>query len=324
MALSYGAVAAVLVCLICVVGGGAGDWSSADAERFHAMADVILEGFTPYVDFVDPKPPLLFFAVSLMDWIAPAGSIDTAAMAVLNVAAALLICRIGQEDYGAIAGFAAGLLYLVTAAFVQGYFLLSEQFAVLCLLGSFLAARRSLYHASGLMLGLAVGFKQYAALAAVPLFYLMYARGEGRYGRLVLPAAGVVAAVFGAIFLVYGAEAGFGALFWTFGVAPGYLLGDLPGTVPDYQTGSPIALAAYLLASVVVVLPALLFAAASVGRRGLRTAEERTLGIFVVVFLATLLVRQYLHYWLLLLPFLALLACREFADEDSRTGLGDG
>jgi hypothetical protein len=39
----------------------------------------------------------------------------------------------------------------------------------------------------------------------------------------------------------------------------------------------------------------------------------------VLVLFFTFLVRQYLHYWILLMPFLALLACREFADTDRKS-----
>ncbi|MDD1703677.1 MAG: hypothetical protein LUP97_00385 [Methanoregula sp.] len=48
---------------------------------------------------------------------------------------------------------------------------------------------------------------------------------------------------------------------------------------------------------------------------GSETPREKALGIMVLVLFSTLLIRQYLHYWILLMPFLALLACREFADE---------
>ncbi|KUG18948.1 hypothetical protein ASZ90_011344 [hydrocarbon metagenome] len=312
---TYCAVAAGIGYLMSLATGGAEVWCTYDAQRFHAMAGAILEGLTPYIDYVDPKPPLLFFTVALMDAVAPAGSIDIPVVSAANLAAAVLIWQIGREDYGMIAGFSAGLLYLVSAAFVQGYFLFSEQFAVLLLLGAFFAARRSRFAAAGLMLGLAFGFKQYAALAALPLLYMMHAEGERRYYLLIGPAALVTAASFLAVLIAYGNEAAAEALYWTFGVAPAYLQGDPAAAVPAYRGSSVVALAANLVASIVMVLPTLLFAAASVLRRGLLTVEERAIGLFVLVFLATIVVRQYLHYWILMLPFLALLACREFADE---------
>jgi hypothetical protein len=67
-----------------------------------------------------------------------------------------------------------------------------------------------------------------------------------------------------------------------------------------------------------MVLPTLLFAGTSIWRRGLRTDDEYSFGLFIIFFLGTLLIRQYLHYWILMLPFLVLLACREFAVGSAR------
>ena len=91
-------------------------WTSLDADRFHQMAQVIINGSEPYVTYIDPKPPLLFFTVALMDILAPPGSVDILVMTVVNVICALLIWRIGWEDYGCLAGYTAGLLlsYLIS------------------------------------------------------------------------------------------------------------------------------------------------------------------------------------------------------------------
>jgi len=120
--------------------------------------------------------------------------------------------------------------------------------------------------------------------------------------------------MFGLFYIFYGQAATLNALVWTFGIGPTYLQGATAG-VPDYHATSVIGLAINVLASVVMVFPTLLFALASIARRGFRTEEERTLGLLVLVFLSTILIRQYLHYWILALPFLALLACREFSDK---------
>lgn len=312
--LSYCAVAALFAYIMGALSLNESMWASFDAYRFHSMAETIIAGLTPYVDFVDPKPPLLYFTVSLMDLIAPAGSIDIPVMAGINVITALLIWRIGEEEYGTAAGYAAGLLYLVAAVFVEGYFLFSEQFAVLFVICAYLLARRSHPLASGAVLGIACGFKQYAILAAIPLLYLMWATGDRRYHQMLGSAAAVLVSIFGALALVYGTEAMYAALHWTFGIGPSYMDGTV-AEIPHYTPRTILAFAANLLASVIMVLPTLLFATVSVVRRGFRSPEERTMGLLVLVFLSTLLIRQYLHYWILLLPFLALLACREFADD---------
>jgi 4-amino-4-deoxy-L-arabinose transferase-like glycosyltransferase len=269
---------------------------------------------------VDPKPPLLFFMVSAMDLIAPAGSVDILVMSGVNVLCAILIYWIGRNDYGNISGFSAGLLYLVAAVFVQGYFLFSEQFAVLFLILAFMLGRKDHLAASGLCVGLAMGFKQYAFLAIPPLLFLAKVKGSRRftgYIEFLVPAIVVFFSLFGALYLYYGPEATRSAINWTFGIAPSYVTGRLI-EVPAYQPDNVLAFTANLLGSVMMVLPTLLFAGTSIWRRGLRTDDEYAFGLLIIFFLATLLIRQYLHYWILMLPFLVLLACREFAVGSAR------
>jgi len=316
----YTGVAALIAVLMYLVSGSGSAWLTFDADRFHAMAEVIIGGFKPYIDFVDPKPPLLFFMVSAMDLLAPAGSVDILVMSGVNVLCAILIYWIGRNDYGNISGFSAGLLFLVAAVFIQGYFLFSEQFAVLFLILAFMLGRRDHFAASGLCLGLAMGFKQYAFLAIPPLLFLARVRGSERwirYAEFLVPAVGVFFSLFGALYLYYGPEATSSAINWTFGIAPSYVTGHLV-EVPAYQPDNVLGFTANLLGSVMMVLPTLLFAGTSVWRRGLRTDDEYAFGLFIVFFLVTLLIRQYLHYWILMLPFLVLLACREFAVGSAR------
>ena len=316
----YTGVAALIAVLMYLVSGSGSAWLTFDADRFHAMAEVIIGGFKPYIDFVDPKPPLLFFMVSLMDLIAPAGSVDIIVMSGVNVLCAILIYWIGRNDYGNISGFSAGLLYLVAAVFVQGYFLFSEQFAVLFLILAFMLGRKDHLATSGLCLGLAMGFKQYAFLAIPPLLFLARVKGNRRllgYAEFIGSAIGVFFCIFGVLYLAYGPDTTRSAINWTFGIAPSYVSGHLV-EVPAYQPDNVLGFTANLLGSVMMVLPTLLFAMTSIWRRGLRTDDEYSFGLFIIFFLGTLFIRQYLHYWILMLPFLVLLACREFAVGSAR------
>jgi hypothetical protein len=292
-------------------------WTSLDADRFHQMAKMIITGSEPYVNYIDPKPPLLFFTIALMDLVSPAGSIDILMMTILNIICALLIWKIGWEDYGCLAGYTAGLLFLVVSVFTEGYFLFSEQFTVLFLLLALISARGCQYTLSGVFLGLACGFKQYALLALIPLLYLMWAHNDRRYYRLLFPVIVIVGGMFGALYLAYGAVAGNNAVYYTFLIAPLYNSGNVTA-FSTYVPETPMAYAANIFFSIAVVLPTLLFALASIVNKGFRTPDEKALGIMVLVLFSTLLVRQYLHYWILLLPFLALLACREFADSGNK------
>lgn len=311
--LVYLVLASVITCIMLRI--DTGGWTGVDADRFHSMARMIINGFTPYVSFIDPKPPLLYFTVAAMDLLEPAGSLDVPVIALMNVICALIIYRIGKDDYGYVAGFTAGFLYLVVAALVEGYYLFSEQFAVLFLLLAFTFVRRFEYVFAGVFIGLAFGFKQYAILGLIPLLYLMRAHGDRTYYRLVAPAIAIGFSSFGILLLFYGSNATMSALYWTFWIAPTYIGGGAIAEIPSYTTNNLFAFAINLLASIVVVLPTVLFAAASVIKRGLRTPDEWTIVLFALIFSGTLFIRQYLHYWILILPFLALLTCREFADE---------
>ncbi len=289
--------------------------AGVDGQRFHAMAAAIISGLLPYVDFVDPKPPLIYFVVGLMDLIAPGGGLDIPLMAGINLLSALLIWYIGREEYGNVAGLSAGAFYLVAAIFVQGYFLFSEQFVVLFLLLALLFVRNTQYLAGGALVGLAFGFKQYALLGAIPLLYLIYKQGNKRYASFLGALLVAGALPFLLLYLIYGPLVTIEALHWTFGIGPAYIGGSTIAEIPNYHADTILAFAINIIASIGFVLPAVIFALSSLIRRGIRSRFEGTMVAFAIVFAGTLLIRQYLHYWILLLPFLALIACREFADE---------
>src|SRR5208337_3262280 len=42
-----------------------GIWMVGDTKIFFNIADLILKGGTPYVDLRDPKPPLIFFTLTI-------------------------------------------------------------------------------------------------------------------------------------------------------------------------------------------------------------------------------------------------------------------
>ncbi|MFA6331394.1 MAG: glycosyltransferase family 39 protein [Methanoregula sp.] len=299
-----------------------GGWAGVDAERFHYMARMIINGFAPYVSFIDPKPPLVFFVVAAMDLTGSPGLLDIPVITVINIVCSLLVFYIGNRDYGYIPGFFAGGFYLIVAAFVQGYFLFSEQFAVLFLLLAFISARKKEYIIAGIFIGLAFGFKQYAILGLIPLLYLMRSQDDRRYYRLVVPAGIMILAPFAALLFWYGNDTFMSAINWTFCVAPAYVSGQTIADIPNYHTTDLFSYAIALVSSIIIMLPATLFSAASVLKRGLRTPSERAIFLFAILFLGMLFVRQYLHYWILVLPFLALLACREFADDDKKDCIG--
>lgn len=310
---SYGILAAGIAFFIHMIDGG-GALAGIDGSRFHAMASAIIGGLEPYVDYIDPKPPLLYFTISILDIVAPNRAADAVVIAAVNVICAYGIYTIGRDDYGPMAGYTAGVLYLFAVAFVQGYFLFSEQFALLFVLASFIMARQSRFMFAGLFIGLACGYKQYAIFSIIPLLFLAYRGGYQRYERIVAAATVPVIGMFLLLYIFYGVDVVTSGFYWTFGIIPDYLSGTTQ-QIPDYHTNGPIDLVANLIVSVAMVVPTLLFAVASLARRGIRDPNEGAILLFAAVFISTIFIRQYLHYWILVLPFLALLACREFGDD---------
>src|SRR5208337_4119364 len=103
--LSYVIIACAIACVMQMI--DTGGWAGIDAERFHEMARMIVNGFTPYVSFVDPKPPLLFFVIAAMDLVQPPCLLDIPVITLINILCALLVFYIGNKDYGYISGFSA-------------------------------------------------------------------------------------------------------------------------------------------------------------------------------------------------------------------------
>jgi uncharacterized membrane protein len=254
--------------------------------------------------------------LALLDSILTAGSYDMILMAGINICSALLIWKIGRDEYGNGAGYAAGFLFLVAAVSVQGYFLFSEQFVVVFVLSAYVFAREKSWATAGLLLGLAVGFKQYAILAVIPFLYLMSADGDRRYYRFLAPLFFVLAAMFGALWLWYGPAVFVNSLYYSFGIGPDYLAYNFTGAATNMKP-SVLMFVAIVLVSIAMVLPTLVYAAASILIHGVKTVTDKVLLLFVLSFGLSLFVRQYLHYWILMLPFMALLTCREFARRKS-------
>jgi len=310
----YAVIAALIAYLMYRLSGTGNLLFIIDTGRLQAMAGVIQGSVRPFLDPADPASPFLFFAKPFLDQLTAAGPLEIGVMTAANVICAILVFLLGREEYGRLSGFSAGLLFLVPAVLVQGAFLFSAQFAVFFLLLAFMLARKSRFWGSGLMVGLAMVFVPLAILALVPLVYLMRANASRRYWELILPVLLVVGGIFAALYATSGPGSTRLAMAW--------ISTTLRSFVPAATVQAPrftplniLASTANLLASVVVVLPLLVVAVAGMGKRGLQTCEERAMVLFVLVFLCTLFIRQYLHAWILMLPFLALLACRGFGEQ---------
>lgn len=319
-ALVYGVVAIVLV--ICAAWFLQNIWMIGDTRLFYRMADVILNGGTPYVDFRDPKPPLIFFALTLPQLLNQQLYGGLLLVGLCNFLSALVVMRMGWKLYGRFPGFIAGLLLLVNIALAEGFFILTEPFALLFILLSVYALlfmKNELL--SGIAAGIAIGFKQYALLLIpLALFYLYRRGGLRKAARLVAGMALPLLIMYGAIFLVYGPAAGASSLYWSFGVADTYVTSSYLGDIPAYKAENPlVALANFGLSAGMFVMLLALAAASLLLDRPLSMHDE-FFALSGAAFMSTLVIRQYLHYWALVLPFVILLCVRSYRKKEAGRG----
>lgn len=297
------------------------DWTTYDMQRFYAMAQAIVNGATPYLDYQDPKPPLIYFTLTLPVILGQPLLGGLILVGLCNFVSALLLMAMARRLYGRFSGMLAGLLFSLNIAWAQGYFVITEPFALtFILLSTYLLVfgeSRWKYLLAGLCAGIGIGFKQYALLLIPLLLFFLYRKKELRRApELLLGMAIPLIIVFGAIFLAYGQDALAASLYWSYGVADTYLTQSNMGDVTSYRTTDPIILAANLIMAVTIFTSLLLFALANVIQDRPLTPYDEYFILAAVLFAGTILIRQYLHYWILALPFIALLCARQFRKKE--------
>jgi hypothetical protein len=280
-----------------------------DTGRFFAMAKVIVSGSTPYLDYQDPKPPLIFFILTIPVLLGQQFFGGLLLIGICNLISAIVVMQIGRKLYGRMAGLVAGLLFLVNIGWAQGYFVMTEPFTVLFIvLATYFAlfSEKRNYLVAGFCAGIAIGFKQYALIAVPLLLLALYLDKEVRSMPAFLAGVGIpLLTIFGSIFFVYGAQAMEASLYWTFGVAGPYVTRNKVD--PVISTGTDTVELA-LNVVIAVIISASLFLGYN---KFLKNRKPDTVETYFLLstlgFSLTLLIRQYLHYWALALPFLAIL-----------------
>jgi len=292
-------------------------WAIGDTRIFYRMAGVIVNGGVPYVDFMDPKPPLIYIVLTLPLMLGQKLAGGLALVGICNFSSSILIMAMAWKLYGRWPGFVAGLLFLLNMALAEGFFILTEPFSLVFILLSayvllFLNSDKK-YFISGVLAGVAIGFKQYALLM-IPLgLFFMYRNKETRGASsfiigMLLP----VLVIFGAIFLIYGADAGTSSLYWSFGVADTYMTQGSIGNVPAYRAPDTLVATADILLEIGLFITLITLALADIALDRAFTPAEEYFMLSGAAFLSMLAIRQYLHYWALALPFIILFCVRAY------------
>jgi hypothetical protein len=290
-------------------------WSLGDTRIFFHMAEIIAQGGTPYVDFKDPKPPLIFFLLALPVMLGADMAGGLLLVAVANFLSAVITMAIGWRLYGRGAGLFAGLLFAISMAWAEGYFVLTEPFALTFILLSvyfLMFGMRSRYLSAGICAGLAIGFKQYSLLLVpLSLIYLVMKKETKAFPAYLVGILLPLAVMFGAMFLIYGTEAGYASLYWSFGSAPSYITEGSIQDVSAYRIDDPAVAVAWIVISLSLFYPLALLAAAAVLRQ--KPGRDETFFLLAaILFAATLVIRPFLHYWSFALPFAILLIASAF------------
>ena len=304
------------------------EWASYDMQRFYAMAQVIVSGATPYLDYQDPKPPLLYFTLTIPIILGQKLLGGLFLVGVCDLVSAMLVTVMAWKLYGRFSGFLAGFLFTANIAWAQGYFVLTEPFALtFILLATYLVVFTKWdkkYILAGLLTGVSIGFKQYALLLIPLLLFYMYRNGELKKAPgFIVGALLPLLVIFAAIFLVYGAPAFTASLYWSFGIVGSYMTqADISG-VSSYRSDNPLIIVANLVLAMSIFTSLLIFALAGFLHDRPVTPLEEYFFLAALAFSGTILIRQYLHYWILALPFIALLCARPFRDSMRRRTKGE-
>ena len=280
-----------------------------DTGRFFSMAEVIVSGATPYLDYQDPKPPLIFFTLTIPVILGQQFLGGLLMIGLCNLASAIVVMKIAGKLYSRQAGLVAGLLFLVNIGWAQGYFVMTEPFTILfILLATYFAlfSEKKHYLVAGLCAGIAIGFKQYALIAVPLLLMALFLNKESRKMPAFLAGVGLsLLAIFGSILFVYGAQAMDASLYWSFGVAGPYVTRNRVD--PVISTGTDTVELALNVIIAMIISASLYLGYNKFLKNRKPDVNETYFLLSAAGFSLTLLVRQYLHYWALAVPFLAIL-----------------
>jgi hypothetical protein len=286
---------------------------NSDEAYAATQAQVLNRGGRLYVDTVDRKPPVVPYLYAAT--FRATGSDDLLAVRILalgaDVLTALLLAaearrRLGRDH----AGLIAGLLFLGgSAAFyaTDGQTASFERFMLPLMVAGFVLAARARPLAGGVALGLATLTKQTAAATLLPAAFLAWRPGpEHRARRLALLGAGVAAPIVVATLALGGSD----FVHWVFTGNAGYLATG--GSVGFTIHRGLVQTLWFVLANV-----ALVGLAALAWRRRRLDVDLWLWAASAVVAVATGL-RFFGHYYLQLLPPLALLATRPLVTASRR------
>ncbi|MFC1681545.1 ArnT family glycosyltransferase [Pseudomonadota bacterium] len=159
-----------------------------DDSLFLRFGELVVDGFLPYRDLFDNKPPGIFYLSAIIAVISDGHwSTPRTFLFLWGIIFGLGVTRFVQNRWGSLAALSSALVFGLSYPIAQGYSLHTEQF---CATFSFAALavvstnqKNSLkrWLASGFLVGIAFQFKQPAAIFVLP--FVVGALIDSRYRR---------------------------------------------------------------------------------------------------------------------------------------------
>ena len=175
----------------------------ADEGIFSAIGQSLRQGKELYAQAWDNKPPLIFFSYAFVQGAFGSGVFALHLVASMVVIATLFtIMTIGRVLFGTVRSLLAGLLFalLLCTPVIEGNLALTETFMILPISLAVLAflfaeryegGRRAIgYAVAGLLIGVAVNYKQVAVFDGAALVLMAFLTGRRAVAPLVAMAVG--------------------------------------------------------------------------------------------------------------------------------------
>jgi hypothetical protein len=275
-----------------------GLWKPYDIASYYWLASRAVSSITAIVDASASSSMLLLGLGTLSGY-------RIFIVSLLLLASAILVMGIGRRSYGNAAGFLAGLIFTFNIAWVQGHLTVGEALAIMLTLlsaSALLFMGDGKYIVSGLIAGAALCLKPFLILLLPASLLAIYRKGGPGdafvfIGVMLLPLTLITTmaiTVYGPAITV---ESGFEAI--------GFLADE------GYRSPDALMAVADIVLAVCMLISLLPLALLGFSRKH-GMAEEYFLAAGLC-FVATIVLKQYLHYWFIALPFLALLCASVFS-----------
>jgi hypothetical protein len=285
-----------------------GLWRPFDILSYYGLADPAANMITGMLDNIWTLPPIVF-SLSLpasIHW-------NYILVGCIVMASACMVTLIGTRSYGLRAGLLAGLLFTVNIVWVVGYLTLADVLALAFVLLSiyFITGASTVikYFVSGLCIGAAACLAPLVLIVMpVSLLVTLKSKAPGSMAALVAGAIIPVIAAAAMAIILFGSSAPGSVL------ASGLSLAGVQVAGMPYRTADAIMSIANIILAVCVITSLLPMAMARFATIE-RSSSDSYFMLAGLFFTGTVLLKDYLHYWFIALPFLALLCAGVYRDK---------